>query len=344
MRAAVLHRKGDIRLEDRPIPRPAAGEILVKVKSAAICGTDLRMWKNGVAGDRPVVLGHEIAGVVAGLGDGVRGYAEGDRVSIAPNMGCGVCDECVAGRTHMCADYRALGIQLDGGFQEYVIVPADAVTQGNVCKLGQSIGYDEAAVVEPFSCVYNAFEGYAPKPGDIALIVGTGPIGIMHAKLMRMAGAAVVLMNDLSKDRLDACAAIEPTVKTYFGDDLVGHVARATGGKGLNVCVTACPSPEAQAAALPMMALYGRVCFFGGLPAGKDLVPLNTNLIHYRQLVVTGSTRASLSQYRRCLSLVDRGVVDIAPLITDRFPIERIGEAFQYAASAGGLKSVIYFD
>ncbi len=343
MKAAVLRGPQELCMEERPIPVPGAGEILLKVHSAAICGTDIRMWRNAESGCAPLVLGHEMAGVIEQLGKGVEGYQEGQAVAVMPNMGCGLCDSCVSGNTHMCPQYRALGIHLDGAFAEYVLIPAAAVRQGNVCVLASGSDFDQAAAAEALSCVYNAFEGYCPHPGDTVLIIGAGPIGIMHAKLALMAGAAQVILNDLSQERLSLCQRIEPRILPYWGNDLKGFIAERTSGRGVDVCITACPSPAAQASALDLMALRGRVCFFGGLPKGKELVPLNTNLVHYRQLILTGSSRASLAQYRKCLALIASGLVDLSQVVTNRYPIDEIQNAFAYVAAAGGLKSVIRF-
>ena len=186
----------DIRLEEIPVPVPQAGEILLKVKAAAVCGTDVRMIKNGAAGideNHPRILGHEIAGIIEKTGDGVTGYEKGMRVSVAPNMGCGICDMCVSGNSHLCPDYKALGINLDGGFAEYCIIPAQAVKSGNVCILEEGVTFDDGAVNEPLSCVCNGFERADIRPGDRVLVIGAGPIGIMHCALALMAGAVVYL-------------------------------------------------------------------------------------------------------------------------------------------------------
>ncbi len=343
MKAAVLYGPKDLRLEERAMPTIRETEILLRVKSAALCGTDLRMWANGIAGNPPRVLGHEVAGIIQAVGSQVTGYAAGDRVAVAPNTGCGLCDNCVSGNSHMCPDYQALGIHLDGAFEEYMVIPESAVRQGNVCKLDARISYGAAAAVEALSCVYNGFEHYRVEPGDAVLIIGSGPIGAMHAMLALMAGASKVMVNDLSAERLRLLTEVLPKVIPYSGQDLKAFVMDSTQGKGLNVCVTACPSPAAQSACFELMALGGRVCFFGGLPAGRELVPLNSNLIHYKQLLVTGTSRASLRQYRKCLHLVEAGVIDLDRLLTHRYPIDRIGEAFERTAQAEGLKSVIEF-
>lgn len=343
MRAAVLTGPRKLVIQQREIPRAATGEIVVKVRAAAICGTDLRMWNSHGAEKPPLVLGHEVAGDIWEVGAEVKGYEAGEKVAIAPNMGCGVCDFCVSGMTHLCAEYSALGINMDGAFAEYVRIPEAAVRQGNVCKLGPAIEYAQAAAVEPLACAYHGYEAYGVHPGDAVLIVGAGPIGCMHAMLARMSGAARVILNDLSAERLAYGKEMIQGIETYCGEDLKDYIMKATNGKGVNVCVTACPSPVAQASSFELMAMFGRVCFFGGLPAGREMVPLNTNLIHYKHLMVTGTSRASLSQYRKCLYLVESGVLSLSNIVTDRFSLDEISEAFAFCANAGGLKSVIEF-
>lgn len=342
MKAAVWTDAKTLVMEERTIPVPGPEEMVIRVKAAAVCGTDIRMWQQTPS--KKLVLGHEVAGEIHALGERVKGYKVGDRVAVAPNMGCGICDQCVSGRTHLCPEYQALGINMDGAFQEYVLIPSDAVRQGNVCRLSDSVSFAEAAVAEPLSCVYNAFESYKVQAGDYVLIIGAGPIGCMHAMLAQMAGAGKVIMHDLSEDRLKYCKELLGGVETYAGSELKEYIMETTKNRGLDVCVTACPSPQAQSASLSLMAMFGRVSFFGGLPAAKQPVPLDTNLIHYKHLVVSGTSRSSLSQYRKCLQLVESGVLPIRRLITHRFALDQISEAFQFAAAAGGMKSVIEFE
>lgn len=291
MMAARLYGKDDLRVERIPVPEIGDGEILVKVKAAAVCGTDLRMLKNGAAGvdaEHPLVLAHEFAGVVERVGKGVDGYRPGQRVGVAPNIGCGACGFCVDGRSHHCKKLTALGIHLDGGFAEYVRVPAAAVRLGNVTPLADAVSYEAAAANEAFACVYNAYERYRVSPGDTVLVIGAGAIGMMHAKLAKMSGAAKIIMNDISADRLKECEAIEPDL-VYVEKDLAARVNAETDGGGADVVITACSAAPAQQAAFGLAALDGRVNFFGGLPKGKEKVELDTNIIHYKQLSVTGT-------------------------------------------------------
>jgi L-iditol 2-dehydrogenase len=338
MKAARLIGKGDLQVVSVPDPAVGEGEILVRVRAAMICGTDVRMLRNG-AKVLPVTLGHELAGVIEAIGSAVRGYRRGQPVAVAPNYGCGVCDECVAGRTHHCAELQAIGIHVDGGFAEYVRIPAQAVAQGNVCPIPEGLSFAEAALAEPFSCVYASFERARLAPGDAVLVIGAGPIGLLHAKLYRMAGAGLVMIHDINEERLAVCARQDSSFVTLGPDRIKERVRELTAGRGADVIVTAASSAATQQLAFALPALDARVIFFGGLPAGQEIVPLDTNVIHYKQITVTGTTRQSLAQYRRCLALLASGRLSVRSVITATHPIEKAPEAFAAAARGEGLKS-----
>lgn len=347
MRAARLYDIGDLRVEEIPRPAVGEGEVLVRVGAGQVCGTDIRMFKQGAAAaspENPLTLGHEIAGVVEGLGRGVDGLAAGDRVAVAPNYGCGVCDLCVSGNTQSCERSQALGVTRDGGFAEYMLVPAAAVRQGNIALVPEHVTLQEAALAEPLSCVYNAFERNDPQPGDVVLIIGAGPIGLMHAKLYLMAGAGAVIMNDLKKERLELCKTIEPTIYTASPDELGELLAELSRGRGADIVITAAPAPATHQLALELVAMNGKVSYFGGLPKDKQVVPINTNLIHYKQIWVTGTTRQSLRQYRKTLELIDRGLISLEGLMTRAVGIEEISEVFEDTLNGRGLKNGIVIE
>ena len=348
MHAALLYGREDLRIQEVPTPGINEHEILLQVKSTFVCGTDVRMFKNGYKGiseDSPLILGHELSGILARVGKNVKNYREGMAVSVAPNMGCGTCDMCVSGNTQLCKDYRALGIHLDGGFAEYVRIPETAIRQGNITEIPSGMSFEEAAIVEPLSCVYNGFTKCHIGPGDRVLIIGGGPIGIMHAKLAKMAGAAKVFINDISEDRLVLCRKTDSFFTPVDASvPLQDHIRNLTNGRGVDVCITACPIPQVQTTALELMAINGRVLFFGGLPADKAHVNLNTNLIHYKQLLVTGTSRSSLAQFRATIHLIANGLIAVKDLISSRSPIEGIQETIENVSKGVGLKSTIHFD
>ena len=347
MKAARLYTEGDVRVDDVPKPDPGRGEMLLRIRAGQVCGTDVRMYKQGTKAatpDRPLTIGHEIAGVVEAVGADVTAYEPGTRAAIAPNYGCGVCDTCVSGNTQSCGDSQALGVTRDGGFAEYMIVPEPAVRQGNVTPIPDHVTFQEAALVEPLSCVYNAFERNDPHPGDVVLIIGAGPIGLMHAKLYLMAGAGAVIMNDLIPARLELCRSIEPAIVTTGPDELADVVSEVSRGRGADIVITAAPAPATHQLALDLVATNGKVSYFGGLPKDREIVSINTNLIHYKQIWVTGTTRQSLRQYRRTLELIDRGLVKLDGLITRAVPLDGLLEVLQDTVNGRGLKNGILID
>jgi len=346
MKAVRLYGKDDLRVEDVATPSVSDGDVLVRVQSALICGTDLRMYANGRAGEdaSPLILGHEMSGVIESVGTGVNPvYESGARVAVAPNIGCGVCRQCVSGNTQMCESMKALGINIDGGLAEFVRIPSDAVRQGTVSLIPDDMSFEEAALVEPFSCVYNAFERVGARPDDTVLIIGAGPIGFMHAKLFSSAGVASVLIHDLNQNRLDYCLSQDPSLFPIGPGEVERQVLDLTRGAGADVIVTATPAPAAQALALELAAVNARVVFFGGLPRDREVVPLNTNFIHYKQLTVTGTTRQNLRQYRTSLEMIAKKQVDVAPIVTKKFTLDSAIEAFDHASSRNGLKTGFEF-
>jgi L-iditol 2-dehydrogenase len=347
MKAARLHAAGDLRVEAVDVPRIGEGEVLVRIRAGQVCGTDVRMYRHGakaLESGRPLTLGHEIAGVVEEVGGSVAGLRPGDRVAVAPNYGCGVCDLCTSGNTQLCSLSEALGVTLDGGFAELMRVPAAAVAQGNVSVMPDHVSFQDAALAEPLSCVYNAFERNDPQPGDIVLIIGAGPIGLMHAKLYLMAGAGAVILNDLLPERLELCRSLEPDVHTVGPKALASLVKELSDGRGADIVVTAAPAPATHQLALELVAVNGTVSYFGGLPADREIVPINTNLIHYKQIWVTGTTRQSLRQYRKTLDLIGRGLVSLKGLMTRTVGLDDISLVLEDTMNGRGLKNGILIE
>lgn len=346
MLAARLYGAGDIRVEEIPVPEIADDEILIKVESAGICGTDLRMIDNGLPGDQaggPRTLGHEFAGVVSGTGKKVQGYAPGMRVAAAPNLGCGICDQCVRGDAHLCPDYQALGVQLDGGFAEYVRIPGQAVRSGNVAVLPDSVTFGQATLIEPLSCVYSGLLQCPVRLGDDVLIIGAGPIGVLYAMLAKRAGAGRVFVCNRSEDRLTRVKQLDSSFITLAADGLEEAVARLTDGRGVDMCVTANPSPEAQRIAVELTGVNGRINWFGGLPKTTGPVPVDTNRIHYKQISVTGTTKANNFHFRQAMRFIAGGMIQAEPLLSRSFGLPEGKEAFAYAKSSQGWKTWFAF-
>lgn len=347
MKAVRLFDKLDLRLEELATPEIGDGEVLVRTGSAFVCGTDVRMYKNGKAGiifpENPRVLGHELAGEIAAVGQDVDGYSEGMRVAVAPNYGCGHCDWCASGNTQLCAEQRAIGIHDDGAFAEYVRIPARAVQQGNIYVMPDHLSFNAAALAEPFSCAYNAFERMPVGPGDVVLIIGAGPIGVMHAKLARLGGAGRIIMNDLSEERLEFARNLDPKIETLVSSDLTADIKRLTDGRGVDLVITAASVASIQEVAFSLAAMNGRIMYFGGLPKGKSVVQLDTNEIHYKQLTVSGTTMQSLAQYRKILDLLSQGVLTADDIVTGSVDGGDVGAVVDQVSRGSGMKTALVF-
>jgi L-iditol 2-dehydrogenase len=344
MHALAYRGAGTLVLEERPLPVPGAGEAVVHVDACSICGTDLRI----AAGSHRAypepngrVPGHELAGTIAAAGGGVALH-EGERVFVAPNYGCGRCRACRRGEVNLCATPRALGITDDGAFADFTLLPHDLVEQGNVMPIYGGSDPGAIALVEPLACVLRGSRACNIGEDDIVLVLGAGPIGLLHIAVARAAGAGAVLVSEPIPSRraraLDWGAA---SVHPADLDELRRGLADAGAQDGADAVIVAAPSAGAQGMALELAAPGGRINFFAGLPRTDSGVELDTNLVHYRELVVTGTTANTNDDCRAALDLVLEGRIDTAPLIDARFPLDSAAEAFELAGSGRALKVVI---
>lgn len=345
MLAAVYHGPEDIRVEEVPVPQAGPGEVRLKVNNASICGTDLRIYK-GAHRMYPAgtvrIPGHELVGTVDALGEGVRGIPLGQRMFVAPNIGCGNCAECVSGNNNVCANYQALGINLDGAFAEYVIVPAAAVAQGNLMPISEDVDPAVAALIEPFACVLRGQNALHIQPGETVLVMGVGPIGVMHTKLAQLRGAAQVIVSDPNGERVAQALEMGADLGVVPpGDDLEQILRAKTGGRGADVIIVAAPAHQAQEQALQLAAIGGRINFFGGLPKDNPTIRFDSNIVHYKELLVTGTTACSTADCRQAAQIVNSGRVDLSGLISARFPLREAEAAFAAARDRQALKVVI---
>jgi L-iditol 2-dehydrogenase len=345
MRALVYEGPDRLVLEEREDPLPAPGGAVVRVLACGICGTDLRIAKGAhrayPEGARRVP-GHEIAAEVVALGAGTHGAAVGDRVFVAPNLGCGDCPACRGGRVNLCARAAAFGITRDGAFAELMSVPEVAVAHGNLMPVPSEVDPAVVSVVEPLACVLRGQRAVGLRADDRVLICGAGPIGLLHVMLARATGAGAVLVSEPQAVRradaveFGADLGIDPVA-----EDLHARVLDATDGLGADVVITAAPVAAVQEQAPSLAAVGGRINFFGGLPQASSTITIDSNLIHYRELHLTGTTANDVDDCRLALELAMSGRIDLGRLVTARYPLERAGEAFAAARAGRELKVVI---
>jgi 2-desacetyl-2-hydroxyethyl bacteriochlorophyllide A dehydrogenase len=341
----VLHGPGDVRLEQRPVPSIEDGELLVRVHAASICGTDRRILAHGhfkLPPGTPRVLGHETAGEVVEVGAGVRGLKVGDRVTVTPNVGCGRCRWCRHGLNNMCPDYEAFGVTLDGGFQEYLRVPAFALP--NVFRIPDGLAFEHAALAEPFSCCVRGLDALSVGVEDTVVIVGAGPIGLFHTMLARLSGARRIIVANRSAGRLGAAKDAGADVVVATSEtDLAEVVDAETQGRGADVVVTCASDPDVQARSVDLLGTHGRVNFFSGLGVGHP-VPIDTNKVHYRGITLTGTTGSSNADYEKALGLLGDGVISLEGMVSHTFRLEDIHAALDQAGSGTGLKTMVVLD
>ncbi|WP_029032317.1 zinc-dependent dehydrogenase [Salinarimonas rosea] len=343
MFAGIFKAPGDVAYAEVATPKAGSGELLVRVKAATICGTDIRIYRGRkTKGVRtPSILGHEFSGEVVDVGAGVVGFSVGDAVCMDPVIPCLKCAYCKAGRENLCAFRTAIGYEFDGAFAEHIRIPATGVASGNVYKIAPGLSWEKAALAEPLACCINGQENAQIAMGDDVVVLGTGPIGMMHVQLAKAAGARRVVVSEPSQMRremalrLGADVTVDPR-----SEDLGAVVRRETDGLGASVVIIAIGMPALANDALALVRKTGRVNLFAGFSKG-DMPAIDVNLIHYNEILVSGASALTRRQYEKALRLIESGTIKVEDLVTHRFPLADIGEAIRVAESGTGIKVAI---
>jgi L-iditol 2-dehydrogenase len=344
VRVARFYAPGDIRLEDIPEPTVSAGEVKIRVRNCSTCGTDVKISRSGHPNmTPPQVMGHEIAGEITDIGEGVEGWSIGDRVQVIAAIPDGTCQECLAGHFSVCENQLSMGYQFPGGFAEFMIVPREVLRVDGLNRIPDGLAFAEASLAEPLACVLNGQELARVGEGDTVVVVGSGPIGCLHVRLARARGAAKVILIDLNAERLRIAADLvhpDVAIASESGDP-VQAVLDATGGRGADVVITAAASATAQEQGIRMLARRGRLSLFGGLAKDNPTITIDSNLVHYRELVVVGVNGSSPAHNRQALDLIASGRVPVTDLITHRLPLADVLDAIEIVARGEGIKVTI---
>ncbi|HEY2125866.1 MAG TPA: alcohol dehydrogenase catalytic domain-containing protein [Streptosporangiaceae bacterium] len=331
MRAARLHAVGDLRLTDEPVPVPGPGESLVQVTAVGICGSDLHWWGEGGIGDatlsRPLVLGHEAAGVLA---DGPR---RGQRVAIDPAIPDGTCRLCRAGYRNLCLHLRFAGHgSQDGAMREFLAWPSELLH-----PLPHALSDADGAILEPLGVAIHALDLGHLRLAGTAAVVGCGPIGLLLSQLLQVAGATAVTAFEPLPHRRAAAAALGVTVADPAVVADPAALAALTGG-GVDVAFEMAGNDEAVQLAMAAVRPGGRVVL-GGIP-GDDSTTFRASTARRKGLTIAMVRRMN-EVYPRAISLAAAQRVDLATLVTARYPLEKAAEAFSVAAARTGLKVIV---
>ncbi len=328
----MLYGVKDLRVEDVETPVPEAGEVLVRVKAATTCGTDVKILQRGYV-ERiiklPTAFGHEWAGEVAETGPNMDWPSKGMRVRAGNSAPCLHCTMCQKGEYNLCENM----IWLWGAYAEQIKVPARMVLV-NMQEIPHGVSFEEAALTEPLACVLHGIEEAELHLGDTVIIVGAGPIGLLHLLVARKMGAGKTVMIDLVDERLDVAGKLGVDVTINAGrEDIVKEVRSLTENHGGDIVIEAIGSPPTWEQALKLVRKGGTVLEFGGCPPGTE-IRVDTEQMHYGETAVKGAFHTTPLHFRKALNLIASKTIDVKPLITSRMSLERIGEAFDILSTS----------
>lgn len=347
MLAAQLNAPEDLELVEKDRPTAGPGEVLLKIEANTMCGTDYRLYTGAkTAGVRAgVVPGHEIAGRVEEIGEGaeqiVPGIEVGQQATVSIVVSCGYCRNCLNDREHLCVNLELFGYAIDGGLQEYMVVPERALRRGNLITTSEELDPKALCLAEPISCCLNGLDQFKVEAGDTVAVLGAGPIGLIHAQLALASGAKHVFVSNRSEERrkvADRLGAIG-----VGPDELAERVAAVTDGAGADVVIVCIGAPDLAQEALELAAEGGRVNYFAGFPKGSTS-EMEPNLIHYKELKVTGGSNARRRDVVRAIKLLEKGVINVGEIVTHTFPLSKVKDAYAAVNDRIGVKICVVPD
>ncbi|WAH37955.1 zinc-dependent alcohol dehydrogenase [Alicyclobacillus dauci] len=334
----VTSGKGTLQLEEMAKPTPQHGNVLLKVKAAGICGTDIHIMQDEFPHQVPVTLGHEVAGEIVKLGPGVHSWSVGDKVITESYFSvCGQCEYCRGGRPNLCTDRRSIGSAVDGGMAEFVEVPAV-----NLHKIPDHVSWTAAALTEPLACTVHALNQVRIQPGEWVVISGPGPMGLLALQVARAAGGKVIMLG-ITQDaerlkaaqKLGASSVINVEATDY--EAVVSQIVEMTEGGAPVVleCSGAGPSASLLFDVVRKRGRYGQIGLYG------KSIPVNMDMVCYKELVVTGTNASIPSAWTRALTLLEDGAVTDEAVVSGVWSLENWEDAFKTVIAKGALKVML---
>lgn len=334
MKACFIDKPLSSSVREIEIPVPKDDEVLIKVMAVGVCGTDAHLYLGDYDNPYPTIAGHEFSGIVAGFGKNVKGFEIGQRVAADPNVYCEACDNCKQNRQNYCQDYKGLGNQIPGAYQQYMVIPYRCVFD-----IGE-LSFTTAAMIEPLSCVIHGHDKARPDFADRILILGAGPIGLMHLQVCRNDGASFVAVADIKEEQLELAENLGADY-TIFNDQNAGERYREIAPDGFNLIIDCTGVPRVIENIIPYLADEGRLLFFGVCPA-KESIRVSPYEIYQRELRLIGSNSLKKTFYAAMRQL-QLGKVKTESFIGQKVLLEELPEYLKaFAEGKTKLKGIVY--
>lgn len=343
MKAVRFYAPGDVRIEEISVPECAPGEIRVKIDACAVCGSDLKTFRVGNPRMKPpITMGHEFTGIIEKMPQSVSGFKEGDRIVMATSISCGKCLYCRKGLANLCINLAPMGFAYNGGMAEYVVIPGKAISNGHLVKVPEGIKPEHAALAEPLSCAVNSAYQSKIREGDFVLIMGAGPMAILNAIVARGFGASKIFMTELSPPRLEQAHLFDiDRIINPANENLKEIIMEETGGYGADVVIVAAPAAGPQEDSLALVRKRGTVCLFASLPKGKSNLNIDSRLIHYNEINITGSSDSTAKHVKQAVEMLASPGFPADKLVTHILGLHKINDAFEMMINGETLRVVL---
>lgn len=341
MKAAVFKKPGEMKVETKPVPACPDPGVLIRVCFCGICGSDIRNFANGLKdGVLNQIMGHEAVGEIVEVKGGLP-FKPGDRVAVAPDISCGTCWYCKRGMVNLCAHHKMLGTHYPGGFAQYMALSGEMIAHGFLEKIPETLSYAEAALSETASAVVECQRRLGISVGDTVVIIGDGPVGCLHLELAKSRGAAQVIL--VGMDRLELAKSFEPDLllDNRAPERVVEAVRKATDGRGADAVIAAVPTAAAQQQGLRMLRKRGTLVIYGGVPQSAKIAELDSNLIHYNELTVTGAFSYPADGLQNALSALCSGKIHASRYVSAVVGLHDLVQGFEMARQGGSLKVLV---
>ena len=337
MRVAVYYGKGDIRIEEMSVPVTGPGEMLLRVRASGICGSDVMHWYR--AGRGPLVLGHEIAGEVVEVGEGVKDYKPGDRISASHHVPCNTCHYCLNDHHTVCETLRKTNFY-PGGFSEYLKLPSINVERG-VYLLPDNVSFEDATFIEPLACVYRGQRTASIGIGRSVLVIGSGISGLLHIQLAKALGASLVVATDVSPYRLNAAKKLGADEAVFADADISAVLRKMNKGRLADAVILTAGSRTAIQQAFQSVERGGTILFFAPVGGGGSIeLPVN-DLFWRNEITLTSSYAANYVEHTKALELIRQKKVNVSSMITHTLELSDTAKGFQLVEDARESLKVI---